>query len=222
MTNLYIVLLIILVLYLIVTSDEKKIKKNIKKLFNGSNQEIKEKSIEKRKRKIKKEFSFYEKIKIFNYRITQYIFDNLIAHIILFLLGLGILFASTFDLFTIFLSFFKTERETDTSSWFTDIILIIFGVFWVYIFGLLLIDRVKQEKIENQKKKRKYLKLKFKYLIKTTCDKTRKKIIDISIDKPIKKQGKWVVSSVTLDMDANPNYQEVYVITDLKLNKLIG
>ena len=218
MKHLYIILLCVVVLFLIVKLDKNK----LKQLFNRSNQETDDNSIRKREKtnddsiekeagKVKKEYGFIEKGKLFNYRLHQYLWHHLIGEIILFVFGV----------FFLILSILPVVSEAE-SSWWASYMCFLIGIYFTYTRGLTLLNRIKQEKIDDYKRKKEYLNLKFKNLIKTKCVKNGKKIFDISITKPVKKEGEWLVHSVTLDYEGDPDYEEVYVITDSKLNKLIN
>ena len=154
-------------------------------------------------------------LKLSSYKLTRLLLNGLVAEIMWFcfsLLGFGgLLYSIVF------------EQENIWDDLISKIFSLLVFAFFALSYGSTLINRIKQEKIENYKQKKLYLKQKFEYLINTTGGvEGGEKIYDIIITKPIKKKGEWLVDSVTLDYDGAPNSKQVYFISDSELNKLIN
>ncbi len=154
-------------------------------------------------------------LKLLSYKLSRLFFKGLFAEIIWFCFSLlffgAILYPIVF------------EQENIWDDLILNIFSLLFSAFLALSYGSTLINRIKQEKIENSKQKKLYLKQKFEYLINTTGGvEGGEKIYDIIITKPIKKKGEWLVDSVTLDYDGAPNSKQVYFISDSELNKLIN
>ena len=106
------------------------------------------------------------------------------------------------------------------------------GLFCVYISINTIIRKNYVKNIKNLNHKKKYLRLKFEHLFKTiNYDKNKRKIIDIQIVPPNRKENDWVVNSVTLIQYKDPwdpfsntkfGYEKTFEVSDSELDDLIN